>query len=73
MRWLGVATAVAGMLAAASGGGWSIAQPVPGVTIQGGGSEYSQPGYVGASCSSPLDCTVVYQPSGNGKEPRCSA
>ena len=72
MRWLlavaivatGCATATGP--AAAGSGGWSSAQPVPGVSLQGGSEVYTAPDYVGASCSSPQDCTVAYAKSGTG-------
>lgn len=68
VRWLlGVLSmAAAGCAVAFGGGGWSPARPVAGVSIQGQHAAYSALGYAGASCPSPRDCTVAYQPSGQG-------
>jgi hypothetical protein len=67
MRWvLGVTMAAVGCATAFASGGWGNARPVPGISIQGQMEVYTAPGYVGASCSTPSDCTVAYQPSGKG-------
>jgi hypothetical protein len=69
MRGLaGVAIAVVGCATALASGGWSAARPVPGVSIQGQTAEYTAPGYAAASCSSPQNCTVAYQPAGQGTQ-----